>query len=199
MCDALALSDKLLVLANQYAVLSDDDAARLTPAVPPLRSRGCVVLLLAFDERLFAEPAPTVLAGADDDVLEVAVREGSKPGRDGGLELWTVRSTASFAEAHLEGEALRDEAAAKAALLSAFASAARTAAASSPALCAVFPWDNAQPSSQVPSTRCSLDAPRLLGVCGDFFTGGVATGVEAAALSGDALARHLARALLSRS
>ena len=44
--DAIVLSDKLLVLPNQYAVLSKSDVGAL--ALPQLASEARVVLLVAF-------------------------------------------------------------------------------------------------------------------------------------------------------
>eukprot|EP00961_Rhodomonas_salina_P002343 32503-Rhodomonas_salina.1 len=53
-------------------------------------------------------------------------------------------------------------------------------------------WDHAQPTqgSRIVDAACRLDAARRAGVCGDFF--GEEEGVEAAALSGIALAEALA-------
>jgi len=208
--DALCLSDKLLVLPNEYAVLSPDDAARLLPPIPQhLGSRGCVVLLLAYRQPLFDDSSrPRVLTGRPGSVLDVAVCESAKPGRgnDNDAELWTVRSTASFAERHLIGESLRDETAAKEELLGAFSAVVGVESASSPHVFEVFAWDHSQPVDMISGASCSLDADRRLGVCGDFYCGGGVGddgdddddvhGVEASARSGDALARALADAFL---
>ena len=139
-------------------------------------------------------------------VLDVAVCESAKPGRgnDNDAELWTVRSTASFAERHLIGESLRDETAAKEELLGAFSAVVGVESASSPHVFEVFAWDHSQPVDMISGASCSLDADRRLGVCGDFYgVGGVGGdddddvhGVEASARSGDALARALADAFL---
>ena len=65
---------------------------------------------------------------------------------------------------------------------------------------AAFAWDHAQPTEQsrLPFTHL-LDAARLAGVCGDFFSGGDSKtiGVEAAALSGWALADALMSTLVA--
>jgi hypothetical protein len=99
--DALVLSDKLLVLPNIYSVLSESDRGPLS--LPPLSSKGCVVLLIALDRAKL----PTDGTCPDDwDVLEargpeggghdapvrLLIHESKKPQRDSPdeLDLWVV-------------------------------------------------------------------------------------------------------------
>lgn len=183
--DALVLSDKLLVLPNRYAVLSPEDASTLSvPAT--LDSAGQVAMLLAFDPPLDVELDLIRLSGGPLDML---VRDSSKPGRHSKADLWTARSTASYAAQHLQGEALDDEPAVLAELLAGFKAAVGTE--QQPSFSSVFAWDHAQPTEQLAGRPFALDEARRLGLCGDFFQPGASSGVEAAALSGLFLSKAL--------
>jgi len=186
--DALVLSDKLLVLPNQYAVLRPDDARAL--AIPEkLESTGQVALLLAFDPPLDIQSDLIHPAGGP---IEVLVRDSSKPGRSFTADVWTARSSATYAAQHLVGESLDDEAAILKELLREFLKAVGSE--QEPVFANVFAWDHAQPSSQLVGHGHAFDAERRLGLCGDFFQPGQSSpvsGVEAAALSGLSLAKAL--------
>ena len=128
--DALVLSDKLLVLPNQYAVLPQADAGPLS--LPPIASEPCVVLLVALDRSrlpsadgacistwdvlaahsVTASPGSASKAGSSLPARFI-VHQSTKPQRELGeapdVDLWTVHSGADFAAKHLreevEGEA----------------------------------------------------------------------------------------------
>ena len=208
--DALVLSDKLLLLPNPYAVLPPDEWG---PLVLPrsLASSGTVVLMLAL------ERDPTAAAPASAAVLRppalpapltLLVRDSSKPGRlpRDGVELWVAHTTAEYAAAHLRGDDPPDlddppavAAELQAAALAAIAAGDEGSCAAPRVLHAqAFAWDHAQPTGE--STLAAshlLDGARRVGVCGDFFGGadGDRRGVEAAALSGVALAQAMAALL----
>lgn len=211
--DALVLSDKLLLLPNTYAVVAPAEAGPL--ALPSsLASTGTIVLLIALKrcEAMAALPHPAETAVVDytaggtasaHSILARAIHDSAKPGRAGApYDQWVVHSTAEYATAHLVGEALDDEAAVLAEMQAAFlgagapggdaASAAGTAA-GAVVHASVMAWDHAQTAagSRVAEATYRIDPARHAGVCGDFFGSGV-EGVEAAALSGEALADALA-------
>lgn len=240
--DALVLSDKLLVLPNQYAVLTEADRGPLS--LPPLASEGCVVLLVALDRSKLPPPSETCRRAWDvlearaaasesnddapgfDSAVRLIVHESSKIGRPGDreLDLWVVHSGAGYAARHLteevDGEApsLDDETAVKSEMLAEFlrilghqvashaatpdtpASVAGEAGlsdyAAAVAYSSVMVWDHAKPlaSDRMQQTHL-FDPSRVAGVCGDFFMGDEASGVEAAALSGEALGRALVPSL----
>ena len=204
--DALVFSDKLLLLPNPYAVLPATEWGPL--ALPPtLVSTGTIVLMLALEH---ANDAPHIAPVLTSTLapLKLLVHDSAKPGRQsmtaGGrrpLDLWVAHSTAEYAVAHLVGDdppGIDDEPARiremQAATLATLAAAAEsTWAEPRVAHAAVFMWDHAQPTpgSRLPTTHI-LDAARRAGVCGDFFAGSDGReGVEAAALSGRALANAL--------
>jgi len=142
--DALVLSDKLLVLPNQYAVISEADTGPLS--LPPLSSEGCVVLLVALDRsKLLSTPSETCRHAYDllearaefsgggqtapghDSAVRLIVHESGKPQREiGAYDLWVVHSGAGYAARHLreevDGEApsLDDEKAVKSEMLAEF-------------------------------------------------------------------------------
>ena len=201
--DVLILSDKLLVLPNQYAVLPEADWGPL--ALPSgLTSSGTVVLLIALEhaasDALNSFPAVhRSAAGAPATIIDLVVHDASKPQRSGPLDTWVVHSTAEYAATHLRGEALDDEAAVLEEMQTAFLrllqEATQSCSGTPPppvAWASVFAWDHAQPTaeSRLRDSSHLLDTHRRAGVCGDFF--GSAQGVEAAASSGMALAEALA-------
>ena len=207
--DALVLSDKLLLLPNPYAILPPDEWGPL--ALPrSLASSGTVVLMLALErDPTAAAPASAAVLRALPAPLTLLVRDSSKPGRlpRDGVELWVAHTTAEYAAAHLRGDDPPDldDPPAVAAELQAAALAA-IAAGDDEGSCAAprvlhaqaFAWDHAQPTRE--STLAAshlLDGARRVGVCGDFFGGadGDRRGVEAAALSGVALAQAMAALL----
>lgn len=211
--DALVFSDKLLLLPNPYAVLTEQDWGPL--ALPTsLTSKGAVVLMLALEQHEGSDAgvrAPPVLRGpALTAPLQLLVHDSAKPARQEGqptFDLWVAHSTPSYLEAHLAGDdppGLDDEAVVHAEMLEATLralgrpraqGAGDDACAAQVAYSSVFAWDHAQPTegSRLDASHL-LDASRRAGVCGDFFAGndGRREGVEAAALSG----RELADALL---
>lgn len=183
--DALVLSDKLAVLPNEYAVLAPEEAEQGPLALPAQLASSMVAILLV----AFAEPlgVADLEYPADSAVLRMLVRDSSKPGRVRSPDMWVAHSTAAFAERHISSEtgAFRDEAAVSAEMQEAFL--AHVGRSDQPIFSSVFAWDHAQPISQLTSPF-KLDEERRAGLCGDLFFGDVAAGVEAAALSGSALA-----------
>ena len=148
----------------------------------------------------------------DGSIIARVIHDSAKPGRAAAEEYdqWVVHSTAEYAAAHLVGESLDDEAAVLAELQAAFfgtaggadsggdepaaaAAADATLLDSAVVHASVMAWDHAQTAqgSRVADAAYHLDTARGVGVCGDFFGEGV-EGVEAAALSGSALAEALA-------
>jgi hypothetical protein len=219
--DVLVLSDKLLLLPNPYAVLAPSEWGPLAMPTT-LTSTGTIALLLAVeappDAAAGAAASPPLLCHPRTAApIERLVRDSSKPGRQqraligaretansegcaqGGpvLELYVGHSTAAYAQAHLNGDdppTVNDPEAVRAELVAAALATLDANVASSPkvAYASVFAWDHAQPEGGLPVTHL-LDAARRVGVCGDFCAGPAGhTGVEAAALSGRALARALA-------
>jgi hypothetical protein len=213
--DALVLSDKLLVLPNQYAVLSNEDVGAL--ALPSLASEACVVLLVALDKAaisshgLSARGVADVLEATDkgnressaDNAVRLIVHESNKPQRDlvpDSYDLWTLHSGRQYAARNLrpevDGEApgLMDEEAVKAEMLAEFfrilehSGACATGQApplkDSLVFSSLMAWDHAKPLApdSVLAATHLIDTERRAGVCGDFFGGCGATGVEAAAL-----------------
>jgi len=186
--DALVLTDKLLVLPNQYAVLEPSDAQSLG-ALDVLQSTGQVALMLVFDPPLDVQ---LDLIRPSSGPLELLVRDSSKPGRPFKTDVWTARSSSSYAAQHLRGESLDDEAAVLKELLEHFQTAVGSA--QQPVSSSVFAWDHAQPLQQLTGKAFSLDAARRLGLCGDFFQPGQGSpvkGVEAASMSGLLLSKAL--------
>eukprot|EP00931_Biecheleriopsis_adriatica_P009758 TRINITY_DN110832_c0_g1_i1.p1 TRINITY_DN110832_c0_g1~~TRINITY_DN110832_c0_g1_i1.p1 ORF type:complete len:413 (+),score=81.21 TRINITY_DN110832_c0_g1_i1:92-1330(+) len=194
--DALVLSDKLLVQPGQeYAILTESDAASLVPPLPTLRSSSQVALLLAFSKRL---PVDMDLIRAVRGPLELLVRDSSKPQRGKG-ETWTARSTSHYADLHLIGEQLDDEAVVSQELQRAFFAALQVPV-TEPLVAVAFAWDHAQPLEEDRLQELfSLDRSRCLAVCGDFYGAAGPRGVEAAALSGPALSRALLNVLTAKS
>jgi len=229
--DALVLSDKLLVLPNQYAILSEVETGELI-SLPPLKSEACVVLLLAFNK-----PAPSTFPGSSNTVCDVLkrgnndedknaknnegsdsavrliVHESAKPHRDDSkLDMWVVHSGSNYAlkrlRPEIDGEApsLENEDAVKSEMIAEFLQILNnqdsTPVQYTPdavAYSSVMVWDHAQVrmTDRLHKTHL-LDHERRIGVCGDFFSGEdgkekqqLATGVEAAALSGSALGLSL--------
>ena len=144
--DALVLSDKLLVLPNTYSVLAPPDVGPL--ALPSsLTSTAAVVLLIALQPSAASTlsssglpPATTVVDCSKNHpqqqqqqqqhgggttaapILSRVIHESAKPGRrtDTTYDQWVVHSTAEYAELHLVGEALDNEAAVLAEMQEAF-------------------------------------------------------------------------------
>ena len=76
--DAIILTDKLLVLPNQYQVLPTREHGAL--AIPPtLSSSGDIVLLLALSGS--TEVAADMLQVQGHPCLKLLVRDSAKPGR----------------------------------------------------------------------------------------------------------------------
>jgi predicted NAD/FAD-dependent oxidoreductase len=197
--DAIVLSDKLLVLPNQYAVLSKSDVGAL--ALPQLASEARVVLLVAFKHTevedscrwdvLELQDAGTGRS-SEQCAVRLIVHESTKPQRaasnEGGLDLWVVHSGAEYAARHLRPEedgvvpGLLDEKSVKEEMLAEFLRVLRNSmsasAATGPASetdlkvahSSVMVWDHAQPRAADRLPGTHLvDAPRRAGVCGDFF------------------------------
>lgn len=141
--------------------------------------------------------------------IRLIVTDSLKPGtgrqRADGLAIYVAHSTNAYAEAHLAGDTIDDASSVLEEMLRDFKSAmalppwAEISTASG-GYANVFLWDHAQPTadSTLPEAY-RLDAGRRLGLCGDFFRSGGAgvdganvQGVEAAALSGLAVADALA-------
>ena len=214
--DALVLSDKLLLLPNPYAILKRDEWGALS-LPPSLASTGTVVLMLALRGERTTGRVPPILRDLPPP-LSLAVCDSLKPQRRAAaeaaaLELWVVHSTPEYAAAHLSGDDPPDlddadavqremQDVALRAIDAARAEAAPECANADPLTVvhsSVFAWDHAQttPGSRLASTH-QLDAARRVGLCGDYFAGAdqAREGVEAAALSGSALARAMVDAFL---
>lgn len=167
----------LAIPAEQAAVLAglhDFSMARQAASVVSL---PCWTGMFAFDRPL---PAPDVLGkGA---VLQMALRNGAKPGRHG--ETWVVHATPEWSRAHLEQE--REEIAAQ--LLAALAQAVGKPL-PEPVVAVAHRWRFAcpQPGGKAGETVLWNRALQL-GACGDWLRG---SGVEAAWLSGRALAARM--------
>jgi predicted NAD/FAD-dependent oxidoreductase len=158
--DALVLSDKLLVLPNQYAVLGAQDSQNL--AMPQtLESRGQIALLLAFNPPLDVEYD---LMSFSSGSLELLVRDSGKPGREGKVDVWTARSSSSYAVQHLDTDVLDDEAAVQKELLQSFMTALGID--QQPVHASVFAWDHAQPSSCADGVRGVAEPTAHGATCG---------------------------------
>ena len=167
--DALVLTDKLLLLPNTYAVMPPADHGPL--ALPPaLTSTGAVVMLIALQRSAAttAEGTPSSATAAvstypSHPCIARVVHESAKPGRDrtGGREQFVVHSSAAYAEAHLEGEGLDDEAAVLAEMQVAFLELG-VAGTGSVLHASVMAWDHAQPApgSRVLDAAYSIDPAR---------------------------------------
>ena len=193
--DGLVLSDKLLVLPNQYAVLSPEDTIGLQ--LPnTLQSTQTIVLLLAVTQATAPMVSEFLFEG--HQVLHRAFCDSLKPGRnhDEGTAMWVVHSTQSFALDNLDGEQIREVDSALARIRDSFMAIGYPEDAVSATVLhsSVFAWDHAQPvSSSCLSEPYRCDRERKAGVCGDFFHADARyEGVEAAALSGLALAEEMA-------
>lgn len=187
--DVLILTDKLLVIPNQYCVLRQPGALEIPDR---LRSDETIVLLLALGPGC-EWPTVELYELPGHSMLRLVVCEGSKPGRGGLPGLWVAHSSREYAREHLEGEAVaRPEQVAcelTAAVLELLG-----APEAEVVYASAFGWDHAQPSadSRMPG-ECLFDPQRRAGLCGDFFFDGEGpSGVEAAVLSGASLAEHIA-------
>ena len=169
-----------------------------------LGSRGAVVLLVAFQKPIDTSLVVGVksFAPGAHPLLSKIVHDSAKPERassSGGYDLWVVHSTPEYAHSHLVGEQLDDPEAVQEEMLDAFLETVGVSF-GTPQVAhkSVMAWDHAQPEEdkRLGSTHL-LESTRRVGLCGDFFCGGRAEGVEAAALSGLSLAESLA-ALISR-
>jgi predicted NAD/FAD-dependent oxidoreductase len=122
--DALVLSDKLLAQpGQQYAILGSSDMSDVIPPIPDsLRSSGQVALMLAFSP---PQPVNLDMVRPSSGPLSLLVRDSSKPQRGGegeatNIETWTARSTPDYADLHIVGEQLVNEAAVAEELRNAF-------------------------------------------------------------------------------
>eukprot|EP00927_Polykrikos_kofoidii_P050345 TRINITY_DN44260_c0_g1_i1.p1 TRINITY_DN44260_c0_g1~~TRINITY_DN44260_c0_g1_i1.p1 ORF type:complete len:409 (+),score=42.37 TRINITY_DN44260_c0_g1_i1:72-1298(+) len=201
--DVLMLSDKLLVLPNQYAVLPSNDP--IVSQFPNVTSVGTLVMLLAFKGELGSGLPPLLAELPADSPLSLVVHESAKPQRiqeDSPYDLWVAHSTETFAAAHLQedvgnGPSVGDEKVILQELERAFSTALRIPSLPPVVHASIMTWDHARPvaGERVAATHL-LDRRRLVGVCGDVFEPApLAEGVEAAALSGRALAEDVASSI----
>lgn len=162
--------------ANELLAPIAPDFATHAAAV---RSVPCWTAMLAF-----AETLPSVgnfLRGNADDAVGLAVRNNAKPGRTG-PEAWVLQASPEWSRTNLEAD---PEWVARELTL---AFAARIGATLPPPIaCVAHRWRYARPVSVGPGVLADMD--RRVGVCGDWLRG---PGVEAAWLSGTALAAHIA-------
>merc|ERR1712195_256208 len=120
-------------------------------------------------------------------ILHRAICDSSKPGRDQtDTVLWVVHSTMGYADAHMNGEQIRQADTVETSMREAFLAAAGYAQGAAPCIVlysSVFGWDHAQPQSSTSLAEpYRLDPDRKAGMCGDFFGGDEQlSGVEAAA------------------
>ena len=176
--------DAVLVTAPapQAAGLLATPAPQLRQMVNQARMAPCWTLMAAFAERL---DLPDRIRPETGDIA-AAIRDSSKPGRDAASECWVVQAGPAWTRAHLE----LDGAAARAALLAAFA---RLAGRDLPAplYAAAHRWRFALVETPL-GTPCLWDPALGIGAAGDWCLGASA---EAAADSGMALAAILAGAV----
>ena len=158
----------LRVVAPRQAALADATAMQ-----------GCWAMMLQY-------AAPLALgfeaAFVNRGPLRWVARDSAKPGRDG-AESWLLHASAEWSEAHIALDA--DSVAAQ--LLPAFAELGGPA----PRHWSVHRWRYASTATSRTEV-CSWDAGLGVGMCGDWLNGGT---VEAAWLSGRALARRIAATL----
>lgn len=168
----------LALPAEQAALLAglyDFNMARVAASV---RSVPVWTGMFAFDRILAAPDVISAKGGID-----LALRNGAKPGRGGG-ETWVVHATSQWSAQHLE-DAAEDVAGA---LLSQFGDMVDDAL-PKPVFMQAHRWRFALPSDNPASTQFALWNPQIqLGACGDWLGG---NGVEAAWLSGRALATRM--------
>jgi predicted NAD/FAD-dependent oxidoreductase len=144
-----------------------------------VRSVPCWTAMLAFGEKL--PVVGDLLRGDAGDAIGLAVRNNAKPGR-AGPEAWVLQATPDWSRRHLETEPewvareMTDVFAARIGI-----------ALPLPIARLAHRWRYASPVSSGPGPL--IDAERRIGVCGDWLAG---TGVEAAWLSGTALAARIA-------
>jgi renalase len=165
--------------AEQASALLETASPEFAALAAAVRSTPCWSTMLAFAERL---PVPhDCLRGDAGETIGLAVRNNAKPGRTG-PEAWVLQAAPDWSRSHIEADPdwVADE------LAAAFAK--RINAALPPTIARVaHRWRYAHPASGGPGVL--FDAPSRLGVCGDWLVG---PGVEAAWLSGTALAARIA-------
>jgi len=185
--DMLVFSDKLLLLPNQYAVLSPTNWGPLALSTS-LTSSMVAVLLIALKESI--APASTIIyTERPGSILKMLIHDSAKPGRSTTPDLWVVHSTQEYAATRINQEgSFDDESKVLSDMREAFFAAVSPQSSPGISFETVFAWDHAQPdaASRMQVSHL-LDRERKAGVCGDVFMEGVANGVEAAALSGEAL------------
>lgn len=167
--------------APQAAALLARPAPHLRQVVEQVRMAPCWTLMAAFAERL---DLPDRIRSETGEIAS-AIRDSSKPGRDATTECWVVQAGPAWTREHLELE----DAAARAALLAAFARAAGHDL-PAPIYAAVHRWRYALVEKPL-GAPCLWDPARGIGAAGDWCIGARA---EAAADSGMALAAVLAAA-----
>jgi hypothetical protein len=145
----------------------------------------CWTGLFAFDEPL---PLGDMIRPADGP-LAWLLRNGAKPGRDGG-ETWVVHARSDWSSSHLEdtAETVVEE------ISAAFASIAGGGL-PAPRYARAHRWRCAQVETPV-GRPCLFDRERLLAACGDWCPG---AGVEGAFLSGAAAAGRVLDAAVTRA
>jgi predicted NAD/FAD-dependent oxidoreductase len=175
--------DVVLVAAPspQTAALLATPAPQLRQIVDQARMAPCWTLMAAFAERL---DLPDRIRSETGEIAS-AIRDSSKPGRDPATECWVVQAGPAWTRAHLE----LDEAAARTALLAAFA---RLAGRDLPAplYAAAHRWRYALVETPL-GKPCLWDPALGIGAAGDWC---LRASAEAAAESGMALAAILADA-----
>ena len=164
--------------APQTAALLATPAPQLRQRVDQARMAPCWTLMAAFAERL---DLPDRIRSETGEIA-AAIRDSSKPGRDPATECWVVQAGPAWTRAHLE----LDEAAARTALLAAFASLAGREL-PAPLYAAAHRWRFALVETPL-GEPCLWDPALGIGAAGDWCLGASA---EAAAESGMALAAIL--------
>jgi len=168
----------LAMPAEQSAVLAgmhDFDMARAAASV---RSSPVWTGLYAFDRVIGAPDVVSAHGGID-----LALRNGAKPGRGGG-ETWVVHATSAWSAQHLE----LDAETVSALLLAEFAGLIGESV-PKPVFMQAHRWRFACPrGGQVAAGSCLWNPHIRLGACGDWLGG---SGVETAWLSGRALAAEM--------
>eukprot|EP00933_Yihiella_yeosuensis_P032105 TRINITY_DN25686_c2_g1_i1.p1 TRINITY_DN25686_c2_g1~~TRINITY_DN25686_c2_g1_i1.p1 ORF type:complete len:407 (-),score=34.44 TRINITY_DN25686_c2_g1_i1:153-1373(-) len=222
--DKLLIQSNKYSVISQDELLENNGVINL-PGPDEFGSRSAIVLLLAFEKPVLSAGhqinnlilKDDCSSGSASTVFEKVIHDSSKPQRGSSkLDLWVAHTTHEFAVQNMDGERIRDESAVSRQLQNDFLQLLqeelrKSGAESPPTLpsvvyASIFGWDHAQPLKQLAETH-RFDASRLVGVCGDFFCGEYVddgdavdnvNGVEAAALSGEALAQDLAKAILLR-
>lgn len=176
--DILALA---LPAPELPALFDGATPAALHETMAPVRYAPCWALMMGFAQRL---DVPFDGIRIDDDMLAWAARDNTKPGRVMVDESWVVHASPGWSAAHAHDTPEQALHAMHARFAEAFSGTPE------PDVMAAHLWPHAL-VEQPAGLPCHWDAAIGLGACGDWCEG---PRVEAAFLSGVALAAHIAEA-----